>query len=122
MYAILKGLAPILPHITEEIYSVLFSYKGEKTIHIGGWPVVNYRDPLSEQAGEAALEVISAMRKWKQENQLGLGTKLKSLVISHPEPDLLYEAKSEIAGTARSLMLEIKKGDSCAVVSGETLE
>lgn len=122
MYTILKGLAPILPHITEEIFSVLMTQRNSKSVQIGGWPVETFSDKAAVETGDAALKAISAMRKWKQDNQMGLGTQLNSLVIECPDPELLSEAAIEVAGTSRTEKLEFVKGDDYVVISGEKKE
>ena len=122
IFAVLKGLAPILPHITEEIFSVLMEHRESKSVHDGGWPVETFRDEDAVAAGDAALKAISAMRKWKQDNQMGLGTQLNALVIACPDPDLLAKVSAEIAGTSRTDKIDFLKGDDYVVVSGEKKE
>ena len=118
LYSVLKGLAPVLPHITEEIFQNLFAYRGEKTIHLGGWPEETFNDEDAVVTGNNAIEVISAMRKWKQENQLGLGTVLTSLVVEVPDPDSLSSAIDEIKGTSRTGELKLIQGEKARIVSG----
>ncbi|MBT4647723.1 class I tRNA ligase family protein, partial [archaeon] len=70
---VLKIVAPIMPYITEEIYSLYFKEKeGAKSIHTSFWPKYNevYVDEEAENAGNIATDIISAIRKFKSENQV----------------------------------------------------
>ena len=84
LLTILKLLAPILPHITEEIYQLYFAKKeNKKSIHISLWPEFNitYVDKEIEQTGDYVVSIVSAVRKAKSEKALSLNTELKTLVI-----------------------------------------
>jgi valyl-tRNA synthetase len=80
---VLKLLAPIMPHITEEIYQQLFASEG-RSIHLAPWPQANdtLLDPEAERAGEALLAIAAAARRFKTANKLGLGTALARLEIA----------------------------------------
>jgi valyl-tRNA synthetase len=90
--AILKLFAPILPHITEEIYQQLFSSASDEreaaghalaSIHTSAWPQTDDAlfDPRAERAGEALLAIGGAARRFKSAQQLGLGAELARLTI-----------------------------------------
>jgi valyl-tRNA synthetase len=80
---VLKLLAPIMPHITEEIYQQLFARDG-RSIHLAPWPQANESllDPEAERAGEALLAIAAAARRFKTAHKLGLGTALSRLTIA----------------------------------------
>lgn len=105
LLAILKMLAPIMPHITEEIYKSL--YKG-KSIHITGFDRLPAIDKKASESGKIACEVISAIRKWKQKRNLSLGKEVERLTVSYPKS--LKAVKDVIAGTMRIKNLKVKKG------------
>lgn len=73
----LKMFAPITPHITEEIWQDMYS---EKTIHRSSWPEPSRVDGNLE-AGENAMEVISALRKYKTSNQMSLNETLEKVQV-----------------------------------------
>ncbi len=82
--AILKLFAPILPYITEEIYHLHFAgVEGKKSIHISDWPTYSEElvDEEAENAGDHAIDIISAIRKHKSEKQLSLKAELASVTI-----------------------------------------
>ena len=64
--AFLKLFAPFLSHITEELYNDMYS---TQSIHTTDWPETSDVEADLE-AGENALEVITALRKYKTKNQL----------------------------------------------------
>jgi len=88
MLSILKLIAPIMPHITEEIYHLYFDkIEGCKSIHISPWP--NYdtslKDKKAERIGDIAIDVIAAIRKFKSENSLSVAHPLNYVVIGSPK-------------------------------------
>jgi len=81
----LKMMAPILPHITEEIYQDYFAKKEKKkSIHISSWPK-KFEVKGSLENGERAIEIISKVRQFKTKNN-------KSLKV---EVNLVIEKKFE---------------------------
>ncbi|PSQ50790.1 valine--tRNA ligase [Halobacteriales archaeon SW_7_65_23] len=74
----LKLWAPFLPHITEELHHQL--YDGEESLHTTDWPSTRgYEADLA--AGETAMEVISALRRYKTENGLALNATLDHVEV-----------------------------------------
>lgn len=81
-----KLFAPIMPHITEEIYQNFFRlYEKEKSIHSSAWPEAIFNYPEEEKTGNKAVEIISRLRKFKTENNMALNEPLKSVVISESD-------------------------------------
>ncbi|ELY53670.1 valine--tRNA ligase [Natronolimnohabitans innermongolicus] len=79
--------APFLPHVTEEIWQAVYSDDSEDleatSIHVRDWPSPQGYDADLE-AGETAMEVISALRRYKSENQLPLNADLESVSVYGP--------------------------------------
>ncbi|WP_255191816.1 valine--tRNA ligase [Natronobeatus ordinarius] len=74
--------APYLPHVTEEIWQAVYATEAEglDSIHTREWPTVaGYEADL--EAGETAMEVISALRRYKSERQLPLNAELESVAV-----------------------------------------
>ncbi len=74
---ILRGFAPFLPHVTEELWSHLFpeAYALAGSIHARGtWPnAADYpQDLAAERSGIAAVEVLNAIRKAKSERAVSI--------------------------------------------------
>ncbi len=74
--------APYLPHVTEEIWQAVYADTSSEleTIHTENWPQPQgYTADL--EAGETAMEVISALRRYKSEHQLPLNADLESVTV-----------------------------------------
>lgn len=75
--AFLKMFAPILAHVTEEIWNQQYS---DSSIHNAEWPEPEGVD-ASLEAGETAMEVVSALRKYKSSKQMALNEPLSSVKV-----------------------------------------
>ncbi len=82
LLTILKLFAPIMPHITEEIYHLYFDKKEkEKSIHISEWPKeMKITKNKLEKLGDEFIDVISKVRKFKNENNKSLKEPVKLTV------------------------------------------
>ncbi|CAN7975236.1 unnamed protein product, partial [Ixodes persulcatus] len=71
MQTLLKLFAPFMPHITEELYQILYS---ENSIHVkGNW--INYGDlnyEIDAKGAEGLLEILDIVRKFKAEKNLSI--------------------------------------------------
>ena len=75
LITILKLFAPIMPHITEELYQAYFKkYEKEKSIHITKWPKYDKKliDKKSERDGDEVINIIAKARQFKTSNQKSL--------------------------------------------------
>ncbi|MBN1156644.1 valine--tRNA ligase [Candidatus Woesearchaeota archaeon] len=116
LLALLKLVAPIMPHITEEIYQLYFRENEDaKSIHISGWPKYDesFVDNDVEYIGDIAVGIIAAVRKFKSEKNVSLKTELKSLTVECSEQDMLKleEIKDDLLATTKALELKFGKGD-----------
>ncbi|MBM3200165.1 valine--tRNA ligase [Candidatus Woesearchaeota archaeon] len=87
MLSILKMFAPIMPHITEELYSHYFKDKeGKKSIHVSDWPEhdKSLEDKKIEALGDKAVGIISKVRQYKTQNNKSMKTPVK-LILDDPE-------------------------------------
>ncbi|WP_247731761.1 valine--tRNA ligase [Halovivax limisalsi] len=76
--------APILPHVTEEIWQASYAAEGAdidaSSIHRREWPEPRGYD-ADLAAGETAMAVISALRRYKSERQLPLNSDLDRVAV-----------------------------------------
>jgi len=108
----LKLMAPITPFFTEEIYHLFFASKEKlKSIHVSQWPIAdsNLIDDKIEKAGDVAVEVIAAVRKFKAEKNMSLKEEIKELVIETKEDLKLF--LDDIISTTKALEVKFDKGD-----------
>ena len=104
LLGVLKLIAPIMPYITEEIYHLYFAKKeGQKSIHISSWPEVNkkWADKKAVDAGNAAADIIAAIRQHKSSNNLSLNTPYDSATIDTKDKSIITPIESTIKGTMK---------------------
>jgi valyl-tRNA synthetase len=105
---IIKMFAPIMPHITEEVYQEHYrEFVGEKSIHLTSWPEEMFVDPEALEEGEKVKEVIASIRAWKNETR----REIREIVVEgirHTE---------DIAGTFRCRVSTEIEGEVEEIVS-----
>ena len=110
----LKMLSPISPHVTEEIYDVLFK-KHEKDLSLSQshWPVSTkeFDDPQADKAVELLTAVLGEIRKFKAANQLSLNEELSRVKITTPDPGLAELVRQEIVHTGKIKQVDVTAGE-----------
>jgi valyl-tRNA synthetase len=106
--AVLKLLAPVMPHITEELYGRLFPDQG--SLHTSSWPQADpaLLDPAAEATGEALVAIAGAVRRHKTALGQSLGAPLSGLTIACAIPALcadLAAAALDITSVTRAARL-----------------
>lgn len=97
LLAIIKLFAPILPHITEEIYQAHYAYNdGAESIHLAIWPKENPAliKVSAEQLGDTLLAIATEVRRFKTANQMKMGAPLKRLLIGVEKEALLEDLQN----------------------------
>jgi len=100
---LVKLLAPIMPHVTDEVYRLYFAdIEGISSIHNAAWPKVvdELVDPVAENIGEMLVAIATEVRRYKSARKLSLGTELSELQVSSTDAGLL--------GGLREAALDIK--------------
>jgi valyl-tRNA synthetase len=107
MYKVLQMLAPVVPHVAEEIYSAMYAdAKGIASLQLTTWPAFN-ASAVNEQAerdGDRVVEIIGEVRREKAEKRMSLNTPIKSLVIYTGDPvtaNAVEAAKADIIGALK---------------------
>lgn len=110
---VLHLLAPILPHITEEIYQGLWGQATWQSIHRSAWPRPDERlvDKAAAATGETLVAIASAVRRFKSEHNMPLGTPVARLYLACPE-----SALSETLRRAAADLSSITRAQEIAVV------
>ena len=80
---ILQLLAPIIPHITEEIYNRFYALDEKYSIHQSQWPEVNkfLINKKAERNGDLIITIIKHIRKKKNILGIPLNASLEELTI-----------------------------------------
>ena len=93
----LKLLAPLLPYVTDEIYCGLFTDENTTgSIHTSRWPEssLDLIDEQAEALGEQLVAIATAVRRYKSERNLALGTELTRLQLAATNPENATSARS----------------------------
>jgi valyl-tRNA synthetase len=110
---ILHLLAPITPHVTEEIYRTLYAEEGKQgSIHRSSWPRIDKTrlDEEAEKGGDLIMAIITEVRREKAEKHLPLNAPIKKLTIYAGEKSLgetLAEGKEDISGACKVAEMKI---------------
>jgi valyl-tRNA synthetase len=124
---VLQLLAPIIPHITEEIYQAMYAdAKQFRSIHVSSWPAPNRElmDERAEKAGDLIVAVITEVRRDKAERRMPLNRQIKKLTVyagGKENAAMIEEGKEDICGACKTATLEAlpKKGEGKPVKSCE---
>jgi len=87
---VLKMAAPIMPHITEEIYQFYFAAKEKKkSIHVSSWPALEKKlvEEGAELAGDIGVDIINTVRKYKSEHKWSMKEEIAEIVLVNEEKD-----------------------------------
>jgi valyl-tRNA synthetase len=104
---VLKLLAPIVPHTTEEIYQTMYANESEpSSVHEGPWPRADEKlvDDEAEKRGDLVIAVIAEVRKEKAENHLPLNAKIAKLTIftgAEATEETIAQSKDDIIGACK---------------------
>ena len=107
LYRIIQLFAPIAPHLTEEIYQLMYAEnKGFKSLQISTWPKPNecLIDQKIEEEGDKVMALIEDVRRKKAEQKLPLNIPILSLKIytgSQTNADIIASSKEDISGTLK---------------------
>jgi valyl-tRNA synthetase len=115
LVVLIKLLAPCLPHVTEEIYQDMFAQEeGLPSIHISRWPDPDVRleDIAMEETGAVLVAIATAVRRYKSEQSLPLGTELNLLALATGELALLSalrDAEADLMSVTRARQVQIAR-------------
>jgi valyl-tRNA synthetase len=107
LHSVLQLLAPITPHLTEEIYQAMYAEdKGFKSLQVSPWPKHNpeLENETVEKNGDLVMAIMSEVRQDKAENKLPLNAPVKTLDIysgNSETADIINSVKEDLAGTLK---------------------
>jgi valyl-tRNA synthetase len=106
LYRILQLLAPVIPHLTEEIYQYMYIEKGFASLQVSSWPKFNPSlvDEAAEKNGDLIIAVMSEVRRDKAERKLPLNSPIKNLTIYAGNADTangILQGYTDIAATLK---------------------
>jgi valyl-tRNA synthetase len=116
IYRILQLLAPISPHITEEIYQIMYADdKKDGSIHVSPWPTLHEElvDEQTEKHGDLIVAVMGEIRRDKAENKKPLNVPIRKLTLyseDREKTQILSQAEEDLAGTCKIEKIAAVKG------------
>jgi valyl-tRNA synthetase len=113
---IIQLLAPVIPHLTEEIYSIMYAKNESDSIHLSQWPKTNriLIDRKAESNGDLIISLIRDIRKEKNRLGIPLNSDVEEILIyvSNTNDVKVIEAGIvDIAATMKVKHIEIRDGD-----------
>jgi valyl-tRNA synthetase len=115
LFTVLQLLAPVIPHVTEEIYQALYAEaKGCVSLQVSPWPENQVGvDEVAEKHGDLIIGLISAVRREKAERHVSLNTQVKKLTVCAEDgevADAIREGAGDIVGACKVENLEVNVG------------
>ena len=113
LYRILQLLAPVTPHLSEEIYQHMFAEnKGFESLQVSPWPNFNAMavDPEAEKNGDLIIGIISEVRHDKAEKKLPLNAPVKNLIVyvaNDENAKVICSASGDIVGTLKITNIQV---------------
>jgi len=113
LYRLIQLLAPIIPHVTEEIYQTMYAEDvRQKSLQLTSWPEpdIGRIDEEAQRKGDLVMGVITEIRREKAEKRKSLNTPIKRVKIyagNSKFASIISENREDIAGTCKILQLEI---------------
>ncbi|MCD6502692.1 MAG: valine--tRNA ligase [Euryarchaeota archaeon] len=105
---IIKMLAPLLPHVTEEVYQEVFKrFTKDISIHVSAWPEPVKIDEESLKKGELIKDIVASVRRMKAARGLPLNTEIERVTFSEPEVKLSEEDLEDIKGAIRARAISV---------------
>lgn len=107
---IIKLLAPITPHICDEIYEAVYKeFDGAESITISDWPEPVFTDEDEEEKGELVKDIISAVRNWKSEKGFALSTEIELVEIIGSKVQYILGCEEDVAATLKAKDILLKE-------------
>lgn len=111
LLSILKMMAPIMPFVTEEIYSSHFS---ESSIHTSRWPEFEKYliDDKAEELGDFFISALSEIRRFKSNSNLSLGSEVSHIEIRGKLEESDFNLiKDDLLGASKAKVIQYSKLD-----------
>ena len=112
----LQLLAPAMPHLTEEIYSHMYSGGEPDSIHLSMWPEADETlvDEEAERKGDLVIAVIRDIRREKNRRGIPLNAELEEVSVYASDPresEALALGIEDISATLKAENVDIHEGE-----------
>ena len=110
LLSVLKLIAPIMPHVSEEIYNLYFiRHEKFESIHLSDWPRHDKRNQKHEEIGDEFVKIMEEVRKFKSDKNMSLNKEFDKLTVTTKAD--LRDVLEDLKATARVKEIEIKQGE-----------
>jgi valyl-tRNA synthetase len=106
-WTILRLVAPIIPHVTEELYQDIFKTQyGYNSLHLSPLPTI--KEWISNISAVNLIELVGEVRWYKTTNKLSLGAELENITIFWPQSllDELKKFEIDLLGATKANSLD----------------
>jgi valyl-tRNA synthetase len=109
LYRVLQLLAPVTPHLTEEIYQHMYTEgKGFESLQVSHWPKFNPKriDEIAEKDGDLITALMSEIRRDKAEKKMPLNAPIKTMTVYAGNAEIADVIKQGCVDIAATLKIE----------------
>jgi valyl-tRNA synthetase len=114
LYNTVRLLAPITPHISEEIWKELFKEDG--SVHRSAWPKAGEIDSAAIGKANIVNELVVLIRQHKAANKKAMNSRLSLVKVKAPD---ISGFEEDIRGVMKIEKLEVEKGEKAELVLAE---
>jgi valyl-tRNA synthetase len=109
--SVIKMIAPIMPHITEELYQDYFKkFEKDKSIHTSKWPSIDLIDEKSEKIGDFFISVLLDVRRAKSEKNLSMKKPVKKLIAKGKITETDFNSiRDDLVAVTNSEIIEFER-------------
>jgi valyl-tRNA synthetase len=112
---ILQLLAPVTPHVADEIYGIMYADGEKESIHLSKWPSSDQSliDVDAEKKGDLIISLIREIRKEKNKLGIPLNVPLEEVSIyteDGEEAETIIAGLNDISETVKAADVEVLKG------------
>lgn len=116
LYNSLKGLAPFMPYITEEVYQNFYKqFEETSSIHITNYPKYNKELDNEEiiTLGNQFVEIVSQVRRYKSEKQISMKEELEKIEITcnNKLKEFIEDSIEDLKAVTSAKEIIFKEGD-----------
>jgi len=116
MKRMLKLMAPVMPHLTEEIYSTMYAEGEDDSIHVSLWPEADeaFIDEEADETGDLVIAVIRDVRREKNRLGIPLNAPLEGIDVYAKDPaqaEALVKGIDDLSATMKAENAEIHEGE-----------
>jgi valyl-tRNA synthetase len=120
LFAVARGLAPIVPFITDEIYQNLFrQFESKKSIHLESYPLFEKKmfDETDLVNGEKFVEIVSFVRKYKAENSMSMKEEIEKLIVNDSIKNFVLENIDDLKAVCGAKIVEFDKMEGVCLIN-----